>query len=93
MNDLDAADKQARFMADPLAAQALFKSFADADAYHAKVRAPLEARIAELESALWAINDLAVRLRDEIGTGSAVAELRARVHEMVDRARKAAAGQ
>ena len=47
-----------------------------------------DARIAELEAALVRINEKAVQLRDEIGTGSAVAELRGRVHNIVELSRK-----
>ena len=44
-------------------------------------------RIAELEALLTRINEKAAQLRDEIGTGSAVAELRSRVHNIVELSR------
>lgn len=47
-----------------------------------------EARlICRMRDALNRVNEKAVQLRDEIGQGSAVAELRARVHNLVEMSR------
>ena len=48
---------------------------------------PENKRICQLQYLLDRINEKAVQLRDEIGTGSAVAELRARVHNLVELSR------
>ena len=48
---------------------------------------PENRRICQLYNILDRINEKAVQLRDEIGTGSAVAELRARVHNLVELSR------
>jgi hypothetical protein len=48
-----------------------------------------EARmLCAMRNQLDRINEKAVQLRDEIGTGSAVAELRARVHNLVELSRQ-----
>jgi hypothetical protein len=46
------------------------------------------AKVALLEERLARINEKAAQLRDEIGGGSALAELRARVHNLVELSRE-----
>ncbi len=65
-------------------AAAIYANPNDNLSIHSALWAAKLARITELESVLARINEKAVQLRDEIGTGSAVGELRARIHNLVE---------